>query len=83
MLRQVAPELLGRLLLADVSRPLREITAELKTFDGEDQEEEHVKADDLLIEALKTLSAYATETEDEGEVWGLIEAYEEIPKWYA
>lgn len=65
-------------------RTLREITADLVSLqDDDDWEAAHFKADRLLVEAINVLSAYATDTTDEGATEALVEAWEEVGKWYA
>ena len=61
-------------------RSLYDITQDLVALaDSGDIEEAHARADDLLVEAIRA-KAVAT---DYKLVEKLIDAYENVPKWYA
>jgi len=63
-------------------RPLDQITVEMQALAAEDKDPEdgHVRADDLLVEALNTLAIAA---DARGPVTELVMAYARVRKWYA
>ena len=61
-------------------RKLDEIIKKMKELEhSDDTEMAHVYADDLLAEAIKALSM--DNVEEKADV--LLEAYDNVPKWYA
>lgn len=66
-----------------MTRNLREIADEMGALTDGDPESSHARGDDLLIEAIERLAAYATETVDEGEDERLVTYWRSLRKWYA
>jgi hypothetical protein len=63
---------------------MRDLTERMERLAASgDPEDAHARADDLLIDAIDCLAAYATDTPDEREEVALIAAYRRVPKWYA
>ncbi len=63
-------------------RSLGQIVEEMEGLDG-DQEMDHIRADQLLIEALQGCSATAQMASTKKAIRRLLLAYEAKEKWYA
>jgi hypothetical protein len=66
-----------------VTRLLEQILNDLDDLDDRDPEVSHERADELLVEAIRRLAPYATETVDEGHAEDIIGSWFRLKKWYA